>query len=621
MAKIVLDTVTGGYDLSIINNNFDKIEQEFQNKILYRDNPVGESNTLATDIDTNGKRIFNLPAPIGLSEVARLQDVQNAIAGATEANLISFKQLGTGAVTRTVQDKIREFVSVLDFGADPTGVADSTAAFSAASAASPVVIIPAGGTYRLGGTVTGSATFINFGATLNGALPQTVINLNGYGVTAPYLATALMNQSDQLGTKWQSQYHANWNVVQSLVPYNPTEWQVYPSAANGIAQVIAGTNQVVRVSGTPFDPAWVGLPYFYWEGSGYKVLSVTDADHMTVQTTGGGAVSWGSTANGTFYFVATTVNAVVNVNGTAVTWVSGQPFIPFCDFLYINGVQYSIATFNNNKSLTLTASAGTLTGATLKQYVSIANELTNLRLQGLSGANEENFVITMAPNGTTLQHSYAGAGKYRPIWIGSGENPIGTLNPQIGIHPSSTLGNPGWLTLGGDNGSQVLYLEQNASNVNYMRMAGGTAGGRASVAIRGTDSNPGLNFDTQGTGDFLFTSGSFGRTNFKVFGSAGTSYLAVDASASNAPTMVAIGGTNPSVKIAGGGTGGVLLNDGGGTSRVIVDTTVGFRIVPLASATPTANGELTFQATSNTSLTFKYKGSDGVVRSASLTLA
>jgi hypothetical protein len=42
---------------------------------------------------------------------------------------------------------------------------------------------------------------------------------------------------------------------------------------------------------------------------------------------------------------------------------------------------------------------------------------------------------------------------------------------------------------------------------------------------------------------------------------------------------------------------------------------------PSASVDPSSNGQLVTQATSNTSLTFKYKGSDGVVRSASLTLS
>lgn len=42
---------------------------------------------------------------------------------------------------------------------------------------------------------------------------------------------------------------------------------------------------------------------------------------------------------------------------------------------------------------------------------------------------------------------------------------------------------------------------------------------------------------------------------------------------------------------------------------------------PPASSSPGENGELVIQATSNTSLTFKLKGSDGVIRSASLTLS
>lgn len=44
-------------------------------------------------------------------------------------------------------------------------------------------------------------------------------------------------------------------------------------------------------------------------------------------------------------------------------------------------------------------------------------------------------------------------------------------------------------------------------------------------------------------------------------------------------------------------------------------------VSPQASVTPASNGQLTFEATSNTSLTIKYKGSDGVVRTNVLTLS
>ena len=42
---------------------------------------------------------------------------------------------------------------------------------------------------------------------------------------------------------------------------------------------------------------------------------------------------------------------------------------------------------------------------------------------------------------------------------------------------------------------------------------------------------------------------------------------------------------------------------------------------PRASVTPLTNGDLTVEATSDTTLTFKYKGSDGTVRTGTLTLS
>lgn len=138
MAKIVLDTVTGGYDLSVINNNFDKIETELQNKVLYRNNPVGEANTLETDIDANGKRIYNLPEPLLNSEPARLQDLQNAVAGGA-ANLITFTPYGhvagsnvQAAIQELVDDTTNNGVALPAFLKDNnTIVVDSIAALKA----------------------------------------------------------------------------------------------------------------------------------------------------------------------------------------------------------------------------------------------------------------------------------------------------------------------------------------------------------------------------------------------------------------------------------------------------------------------------------------------------------
>jgi hypothetical protein len=55
------------------------------------------------------------------------------LAGNDGSNWIGFIQAGTGAVAISAQDKMRQIVDVQDFGADPTGVANSSSAFSSAA--------------------------------------------------------------------------------------------------------------------------------------------------------------------------------------------------------------------------------------------------------------------------------------------------------------------------------------------------------------------------------------------------------------------------------------------------------------------------------------------------------
>lgn len=52
-----------------------------------------------------------------------------------------------------------------------------------------------------------------------------------------------------------------------------------------------------------------------------------------------------------------------------------------------------------------------------------------------------------------------------------------------------------------------------------------------------------------------------------------------------------------------------------------IESPNGIAVPLIASMTPARNGDMTFQLTSNTSLTIKVKGSDGTVRSVALTLA
>lgn len=140
MSKIVLDNITSGYDLSKINSNFQKIEDEFNDKVLYRNPPDGEPNSLEKDIDVNSKILYNLPSPslshqaatkgyvdsvaFGSSEIIEenflkkennLSDLSDVDAARGILNVpedavdISYLPAGIGAEVTTVHAKLREF--------------------------------------------------------------------------------------------------------------------------------------------------------------------------------------------------------------------------------------------------------------------------------------------------------------------------------------------------------------------------------------------------------------------------------------------------------------------------------------------------------------------------------
>ena len=76
----------------------------------------------------------------------------NASAGIT-AGKLSFTQAGTGATARTIDSKLKDVVSVKDFGAVGDGVADDTAAIQAALNTGRFIYLPAG-TYKVSSALT-----------------------------------------------------------------------------------------------------------------------------------------------------------------------------------------------------------------------------------------------------------------------------------------------------------------------------------------------------------------------------------------------------------------------------------------------------------------------------------
>lgn len=168
--------------------------------------PNGASSSLATVQDGAGNATalevsttavdFPIESPTGGAS-GMISDL------ATDAgsSFVGFEQAGTGAVTRSVQDKARETVSVLDFGADPTGVVDSSPAIQAATNTGKTVKFP-DGVYKMLSdvTYTGKVTWVGNGQnsrilsdsvvlTVTDGSGSSIDNLYAENITAPWIIT------------------------------------------------------------------------------------------------------------------------------------------------------------------------------------------------------------------------------------------------------------------------------------------------------------------------------------------------------------------------------------------------------------------------------------------------
>ena len=135
--------------------------------------------------------------------------VQGWFSASSGSSLVGYRTSGAGAVATTVQAKLRESASVLDFGADNTGVANSTAAFNLASAATTQYINVPAGTYLLNTSPNVGMWDVDSGVTFTGAGVLTGKIARRYGQSSPFIQNIVSN----FQTVTQL---IGWNVEQGL---------------------------------------------------------------------------------------------------------------------------------------------------------------------------------------------------------------------------------------------------------------------------------------------------------------------------------------------------------------------------------------------------------------------
>lgn len=171
MSKVVLSPIQSGFALSKINDNFTKLQNELNNKVLYRDNPVGEPNAFTSDLDLDGNSIYNVDDLIVNGELT--------VGGVNLATQIGLAEMFANQ-SKGYRDESQGYAvdSATSAGQSATSAAQST--ISASNSLSAANVSEGIAASLAGGTIGFDAVAYDFGSVAD---PTTYFNRDFGSVT------------------------------------------------------------------------------------------------------------------------------------------------------------------------------------------------------------------------------------------------------------------------------------------------------------------------------------------------------------------------------------------------------------------------------------------------------
>lgn len=489
---------------------------------------------------------------------------------------IVLEATGTGGVGYAYFANIADYGAIGDFvpaaGSTGTGT-DNTAAVTAALATGKPLWIPAGNFLV---TAAVQAALNNTTTTGPGTLwINTNVGITKFGKMLSIGSTRSHEMQSVGGIKlggesgdgfrWYMGHH-NWSQIQPTKYGAPTQFQLYPSVVCGLATTTS-PNVLKAVHGS-FDASRMTVgDHIGFGNEVFKIASFISPTQITVTKFDGSSPSFDTNnTQRTFYHAYEIAQGTCNVNGTAVTYLSGEqyPFGVSQDHMYaiINGTKYNVSSGPESvgaNSLTLAVSAGTLSNATIefRRCWGYWAYVTLLRLQGLGGGIETNCGLYLnIRNEAVLFNSGYGSTYYgdmrvnaNKIYLGCGDGTGGTESMEIGSDYNS---------LGGLYGGESVRVHKSPGGAaNRIDIIGGASSFAPAIAMRSsTEANQSLGFDLQGNGTFRFTAGTFGRTVAEISATAGTNTWPTLAAGTGKAVFSVNSGTGiGDVELAPGGTG------------------------------------------------------------------
>ncbi len=172
------------------------------------------------------------------TDTALRTDLANASASLAGSRLSGFRQTGTGATARTVDAKLKDTVSVKDFGAIGDGVANDTAAINAALATKKSVYFPSGTYMTTGGhvipyvnettdqTIFGDAAFSTIIKKISGT--SAVFDFRQYVHSSIKDLTIDGSSLAGVAVMWRSHY----STIEHIIIKNVADYAIWISGSN-----------------------------------------------------------------------------------------------------------------------------------------------------------------------------------------------------------------------------------------------------------------------------------------------------------------------------------------------------------------------------------------------------
>lgn len=551
-------TNQGGFYPKVITNALDRLTiliQQIAESVARSlktsiSTPDGVSSQLPTPIagnvlgwDSAGTSIINYAAQAGTSLVN--------LAASGGSSLIGFIQSGVGAVVRTLQNKLRESVSVKDFGAVGDGVTNDTAAIQAAINTGKSVFVPEG-IYLISSGLTLSSAQILYGecpeaskilVSGNGydaiTLAASYASITGVGIysvsqrtSGAFIRISTASRSNRIANfKLQNGFYGIHISAEAVITFIENGEILDATATTGIGIYINGGNDtfiskvVMDTSGT--EPA-AGIHV-----KRTQAIWVSDVDIIDYGTPLRIAPTSSATDVVTWCFFSQLACDTSNGNGIEITAAGSAT---------VKGLFFDNCwSGTNNRGVYIATSSGGVVDTVHFTDSTFYNNNLQGALIDNAGGNVRNIEFN---NCRAAGNSQAASGTYAGFDFGNGNTGFSVRNCRSGAHAGFASSQAYGLLLGtgcdqyqitnnnfignatgaaADNSAGTSATREVRGNLGYKTSASGVAtvlsGTNQITVTHGLAGAPSVvlaNPSNANLGGLSFWSGSFGATTFNI---------------------------------------------------------------------------------------------------------